>query len=132
MPRCIDCAWFPWIPGADYSYLVDMRCHPELKARRWLGNAAVIKHECDRYKPREAEKPEQASEQETMTVAELRDHIAGITDIAILESLLRLEVEGPGRKTAIKVIEERIEELKAGEANDADAGAEDKVEEASG
>ncbi|HOV80764.1 MAG TPA: hypothetical protein PK728_11785 [Bacillota bacterium] len=128
MARCIDCAWFPWIPGADFPNLPAIRCHPELKARRWLGDAAQAEHECARYEPKEGIEPEQASEQETMTVAELKQHIAGITDIATLEALLRLEVDGPGRKTAIKVIEERMEELKAGEADDADTGIESGTE----
>lgn len=128
MAKCIDCAWFPWVPGADFSYLPAIRCHPELKARRWPGDAAETEHECDRYQPKDGIEPEQASGQETLTVAELKQHIAGITDIATLEALLQLEAEGPARKTAIKAIEERMQELKAGEANDANTGAEDGTE----
>ncbi|NPV30501.1 MAG: hypothetical protein HPY58_12805 [Firmicutes bacterium] len=128
MARCINCAWFPWVLGADFSYLPAIRCHPELKARRWPGDAAQAEHECDRYEPRDGIEPEQASDQETLTVAELKQHIAGITDIATLETLLEVELAGPARKTAIQAIKDRIEELKAGEADDANTGVEDRTE----
>ena len=53
MPRCIDCAWFPWKPGADFSMLPVVRCHPSLKARRWPGEAATAEHECPYFMPKE-------------------------------------------------------------------------------
>ncbi len=127
MARCIDCAWFPWKPGADFSYLPVMRCHPELKDRRWPGDAVQAKHECNRYEPKDGVKPE-AGEHETMTVTELKEHVADITDIAALEALLEAELAGPARKTAVQAIKNRIEELKAGEADDANTGVEGGTE----
>jgi len=50
MAKCIDCAWFPWVPGADFSNLPAIRCHPQMKARRWIGNSAQVEHECPRFK----------------------------------------------------------------------------------
>lgn len=128
MVRCIDCAWFPWKPGVDPSYLPAVRCHPELRARRWPGDAALVEHECERYQPKDGIEPEQAGEQETMTVAELKEYIAGVTDVAALEDLLQREKNGPARKTAIKIIVERLQELKAGGADDADTGIEGGTE----
>lgn len=52
MGRCRDCAWFPWVPGADLSMLPAMRCHPALPARRWTNEAALAVHECPHFKPR--------------------------------------------------------------------------------
>lgn len=128
MAKCIGCAWFPWKLGADFSYLPVMRCHPELKARRWPGDAALVEHECERYQPKDGIEPEQAGEQETMTVAELKEYIADVTDIATLEALLEGELAGSARKTAIQTIKDRLEELKAGEADDANTGVEDRTE----
>ncbi len=53
MARCIDCSWFPWKPGADFSYLPAIRCHPNVKARRWLGDSALSDRECQWYRARE-------------------------------------------------------------------------------
>lgn len=49
MARCIDCARFPWVPGADYSMLPPMKCAKELEARRWTIESANIEHNCPYY-----------------------------------------------------------------------------------
>jgi hypothetical protein len=56
MARCIDCARFPWVPGADYSMLPAMKCAKELEARRWTIESANIEHNCPYYDGPEAVK----------------------------------------------------------------------------
>ena len=56
MARCIDCARFPWIPGADYSMLPPMQCAKELPSRRWTIESANIEHNCPYYDGPEAVK----------------------------------------------------------------------------
>ncbi len=50
MPRCVECAWFPWKPGADVSTLPSQRCHPDLPARRWTLDGMAAEHECGWFK----------------------------------------------------------------------------------
>ena len=54
MARCIDCARFPWVPGADYSMLPPMKCAKELESRRWTKESATIEHNCPYYEGPEA------------------------------------------------------------------------------
>jgi hypothetical protein len=49
MARCIECAWFPWKPGADLSGLPAMRCHPDMPLRRWSNAGAEAETTCERY-----------------------------------------------------------------------------------
>ncbi len=46
MAKCVNCAWFPWKPGADFSGLPAMRCHRELAARRWTKTGAEAETSC--------------------------------------------------------------------------------------
>lgn len=50
MAKCVNCAWFPWKPGADFSGLPAMRCHPKLAARRWSKVGAEVETSCPLYK----------------------------------------------------------------------------------
>ncbi|GAW27984.1 hypothetical protein ULO1_05540 [Carboxydocella sp. ULO1] len=61
MARCIDCARFPWMPGADYSMLPPMQCAKELTARRWTIESANIEHNCPYYDGPEAVKENDAN-----------------------------------------------------------------------
>lgn len=135
MAKCIDCAWFPWIPGADFSNLPVMRCHPDLKAHRWPGNAAIVKHECPKFKPKEAIQAEveagtdAKAEDKTavnpgdMTVQELKQYLETVEDSEEVQRLLDAELASKDpRKTAIEALEDKLEELKAGENNDANGG----------
>ena len=49
MGKCIECARFPWVPGADYSMLPAMKCAKELEARRWTKETAALEHNCPYY-----------------------------------------------------------------------------------
>lgn len=49
MAKCVNCAWFPWKPGADFSMLPVMKCHPETKARRWNKAGAETETGCKHY-----------------------------------------------------------------------------------
>lgn len=60
MARCINCARFPWAPGADYSTLPPMQCAKELPARRWTIESANIEHNCPYYSGLEAVKKNDA------------------------------------------------------------------------
>lgn len=62
MARCIDCAWFPWRPGADLSGLPAMRCHPDTPMRRWSNVGAEAETTCERYQAVDGDKaiPEKA------------------------------------------------------------------------
>ncbi len=60
MARCIDCARFPWVPGADYSMLPPMKCAKELEARRWTIESANIEHNCPYYEGPKAVKENDA------------------------------------------------------------------------
>lgn len=116
MPKCIDCAWFPWKPGADFSLLPVQRCHPKLKARRWPGNAATVTHECPHYQEKE-KVIAVGNPKDELTIAELRDYIETTTDPAEIERLLVEEQqrEEP-RKTAVKLLQDRLKELQQGKA----------------
>lgn len=114
MPKCLDCAWFPWDPGADVSMMPVQRCHPELKARRWPGETAKAEQDCLHFEPREGledEKKEHGKPE--MTVAQLKEHIDTITDPSEIERLLAEEqaLEDP-RKTAVSLLEEKLKALK--------------------
>ncbi len=52
MAKCIDCAWFPWKPGADVSSLPTMNCYPGSPRRRWTADGVKSEHSCERFKPR--------------------------------------------------------------------------------
>ncbi|NPV80739.1 MAG: hypothetical protein HPY52_10765 [Firmicutes bacterium] len=53
MARCIDCAWFPWEPGANLSGIaVTMACYPNSPRRRWTNEGAASEHTCEYFKPR--------------------------------------------------------------------------------
>ena len=56
MGKCIECARFPWVPGADYSMLPLMKCAKELEARRWTIESANIERNCPYYEGPEAVK----------------------------------------------------------------------------
>jgi hypothetical protein len=56
MGKCIECARFPWVPGADYSMLPPMKCAKELEARRWTKETAALEHNCPYYHGQEAVK----------------------------------------------------------------------------
>lgn len=50
MSRCVDCAWYPWRPGADTEYLPMAACSPVLPMRRWLGQAQLAEHACPEFR----------------------------------------------------------------------------------
>lgn len=60
MARCIDCARFPWVSGADFSMLPPMRCVKELEARRWTKESATLEHSCPHYSGPKAVKEDDA------------------------------------------------------------------------
>jgi len=60
MGKCIECARFPWVPGADYSMLPLMKCAKELEARRWTIESANIEHNCPYYEGPKAVKENDA------------------------------------------------------------------------
>lgn len=52
MARCVDCAWFPWKPGADLSGMaVTVPCYPGSPRRRWTNGGAASGHSCAHFKP---------------------------------------------------------------------------------
>ncbi len=80
MPRCIDCARFPWAKGTDLSMLPAVKCHPDIPARRFTEDGARQEWECRYFAPNDGvivEKSEaevQASEAVIQTpTAELSD-----------------------------------------------------------
>jgi len=64
MARCIDCAWFPWRPGADLSGLPAMRCHPDTPMRRWSNAGAEAETMCERYQAVDGDKVALAAEEQ--------------------------------------------------------------------
>lgn len=60
MGKCIECARFPWVPGADYSMLPAMKCAKELEARRWTKETAAFEHNCPYYEGPKAVKENDA------------------------------------------------------------------------
>ncbi len=50
MAKCVKCAWFPWKPGADFSMLPVMKCHSEMRARRWGRAGTEAEVSCKHYK----------------------------------------------------------------------------------
>lgn len=50
MAKCKDCAWYPWMLGADVSMLPVAKCHPDLPARRWAVESLSLEHNCPKYK----------------------------------------------------------------------------------
>lgn len=64
MAKCVNCAWFPWKPGADFSGLPAMRCHRELAARRWTKTGAEAETSCPLHEAvePEPETPDNAAE----------------------------------------------------------------------
>lgn len=96
MARCIDCAWFPWKPGADLSGLPAMRCHPELPMRRW-GNAGT-ETACERYQAVDGDKVALAAEEQ---IVENKPDLEETPDITsgesptIDETLAEPPTEGP-------------------------------------
>ena len=125
MAKCIDCAWFPWVPGADFSNLPAQRCHPALKMRRWTQYSASIKHNCQHYKPKEKilkenrlkKEPADNIDVKQMTVAELKKFLAATEDLNVIEALkVQEESSDNPRVTALEAIESRLRELREGEA----------------
>lgn len=49
-----------------------------------------------------------------MSVAKLSEHLEAVKELPVAEQLLKDEIEGQNRKTAIAAIEDKIEDLKAG------------------
>lgn len=131
MAKCIECAWFPWKLGADFSSLPVMRCNPEIKSRRWTESGAKAEHECLGFKPGEevgeevnltVEAPNGTPPENKpaiMPVAELKKYITETSDAQVIETLLETEkAKAEPRKTAIEALEARLEELKGAEADD--------------
>lgn len=58
MSRCIDCIWFPWKPGIDFSMLPAMKCHPEKPMKRWSEQAASAEHDCQFFEEPELDEEE--------------------------------------------------------------------------
>lgn len=56
-------------------------------------------------------KTDEKGKKVVLTLAQLTDKIADITDIAILEDMLANEIEAQKRPSAIKAIEERISKI---------------------
>lgn len=50
MAKCVNCAWFPWKLGADFSMLPEMKCHPEMRGRRWSKTGTEMETSCKHYK----------------------------------------------------------------------------------
>ncbi|AEE95778.1 hypothetical protein Mahau_0575 [Mahella australiensis 50-1 BON] len=50
MSKCENCAWYPWVPGADLSMLPVMRCSPRLAARRWTTETIAMENNCPEFK----------------------------------------------------------------------------------
>lgn len=113
MPRCIDCAHFPWNPKASLFGTPAARCHPSLPIRRWTDETARVQHDCPEFKARGGVAEVEATEApEEMTVAELRAFAARTDDVAVLQDLLvREEARENPRVTAIRMLKDRLDEL---------------------
>lgn len=69
MPRCADCAWFPWKPGADVSNLPTMNCYPGSPRRRWTPEGVTAEHDCGYFKPQVTVNPRQEAAAEVSSDA---------------------------------------------------------------
>ena len=127
MARCINCAWFPWVPGADFSNLPAQRCHPELRLKRWTQHSANIEHSCPYFKPKDGMNNDREStnvestnvvDVGKMTVKQLKEYLKTAGDKEMLEALKAQEENSDNpRVTAIEAIEARLRELEEGEAS---------------
>lgn len=122
MARCINCAWFPWVPGADFSNLPAQRCHSALKMRRWTQHSANIEHSCPYFKPKDGmnnnRESTNAIDVGKMTVKQLKKYLKTAGDKEMLETLKAQEENSDNpRVTAIEAIEARLKELEEGEAS---------------
>lgn len=50
MAKCVDCAWFPWKPGAELSMLPTMNCYPGSPRRKWTEDGIRTEHDCAHFK----------------------------------------------------------------------------------
>jgi len=120
MVKCINCAWFPWVPGADFSNLPAQRCHPDLKMRRWTNDSVNTGHNCPHFKQKEDmsgyKEDEDTPDTAKMTVKQLKKYLQTVEDRETLEKF-RVQEENADspRVTAIEAIETRLEELEEGE-----------------
>ncbi len=74
MAKCIDCAWYPWVPGASPSMLPAMRCSPKLTARRWTAEGLAAEHECAEFVP-SAEKEVQANDTDSGVTSKIAETV---------------------------------------------------------
>lgn len=121
MAKCIECAWFPWVPGADFSNLPAQRCHPSLKMRTWTNNSVNVEHSCPYFKSRNSGDDNKADKNivdvREMTVKQLKQYLQTVEDKEALQTLKAQEESADSpRVTAIEVIEARIRGLEEGDA----------------
>ena len=114
--RCVDCAHFPWAQGADLFGTSTVRCHPDLPARRWTNEAAAAEQDCPLFQARDGQAA--ATQDEDLTIAEMKPLVAETTDMTALQEMLEHEKarEQP-RVTALRLIEGRIKELEEAAAH---------------
>lgn len=117
--RCVDCVHFPWVQGADLFGTSAARCHPDLPMRRWTNETAAAEQDCPQSEPRDGRV--EVSQDEGLTIVEMKPLVAETTDVAALQEMLEHEKarEQP-RVTALRLIEGRINELEEAAAHGGD------------
>lgn len=124
--KCINCALFPWMSGADLDSLPAAKCHESLPMRRFTAGESHAERDCEQFQAKEGQEgienaaadnvtggadlnPE-AVELASKSAADVIEALVEITDVEFLKQVLEIE-EAKGekaRKTVRQGINERL------------------------